>query len=207
VLWLTAGMTAFYSFRLVFLTFWSDERYKKFGFHPHEVQKYVLWAMFPLAVLAVIFGWFKEDFVEFVTNLLPAYEMSEHTHHMVGTLTVATMFIALGGIWVAFKMYSNRLVRKEKVENSLPYRVLSNQYYIPIFYERVFSKPYAELSDIAWKEVDMQVVDATVDGIAHIIEDSGEASVEVQSGNLSDYLNWMAIGVVALTVLAAIAAL
>ena len=207
VLWLTAGMTAFYSFRLVFLTFWSDERYKKFGFHPHEVQNYVLWAMLPLAILAVVFGWFKEDFVEFVTNLLPAYEMSEHTHHMVGTLTVATMFIALGGIWVAFKMYSNRLVRKEKVENSLPYRVLSNQYYIPVFYEKVFSKPYAELSDIAWKEVDMQVVDATVDGIAHIIEDSGEASVEVQSGNLSDYLNWMAIGVVALTVLAAIAAL
>jgi len=63
VLWLTAGMTAFYSFRLVFLTFWSDERYKEFNFHPHEVQKYVLWGMLPLGVLAVIFGWFKEDFV------------------------------------------------------------------------------------------------------------------------------------------------
>ena len=207
VLWLTAGMTAFYSFRLVFLTFWSDERYKKYGFHPHEVQNYVLWAMLPLGILAVIFGWFKEDFVEFVTKLLPAYEMSEHTEHMVTTLTVLTMFIALGGIWVAFKMYSERLVRKEKVENSRIYKILSNQYYIPVFYERAISKPYAELSDIAWKEVDMQVVDATVDGIAHIIEDSGEASVQVQSGNLSDYLNWMAIGVILLTILAAIAAL
>ena len=207
VLWLTAGMTAFYSFRLVFLTFWSDERYKKFGFHPHEVQNYVLWAMLPLGILAVVFGWFKDDFVDFVTNLLPAYEMSEHTHHMVGTLTFLTMAIALGGIWVAFKMYSERLVRKEKIENTLPYRVLSNQYYIPVFYEKAFAKPYAELSDIAWKEVDMQVVDATVDGIAHIIEESGEKSVEVQSGNLSDYLNWMAIGVVALTIMAAIAAL
>jgi NADH-quinone oxidoreductase subunit L len=38
VLWFTAGLTAFYSFRLVFLTFWSDERYKQHGFHPHEVQ-------------------------------------------------------------------------------------------------------------------------------------------------------------------------
>ena len=207
VLWLTAGMTAFYSFRLVFLTFWSDERYKKYGFHPHEVQNYVLWAMLPLGILAVIFGWFKEDFVEFVTKLLPSYEMSEHTHHMVGTLTFLTMAIALGGIWVAFKMYSERLVRKDKVENSLPYRILSNQYYIPVFYEKAFAKPYAELSDIAWKEVDMQVVDATVDGIAHIIEESGEASVQVQSGNLSDYLNWMAIGVILLTILAAITAL
>ncbi len=207
VLWLTAGMTAFYSFRLVFLTFWSDERYKKYGFHPHEVQNYVLWAMLPLGILAIIFGWFKEDFVEFVIKLLPAYEMSEHTEHMVTTLTVLTMFIALGGIWVAFKMYSERLVRKEKVENSRIYKILSNQYYIPVFYERAISKPYAELSDIAWKEVDMQVVDATVDGIAHIIEDSGEASVQVQSGNLSDYLNWMAIGVILLTILAAIAAL
>jgi len=207
VLWLTAGLTAFYSFRLVFLTFLSDERYKQYGFHPHEVQKYVLWAMAPLAILAVIFGWWKEEFMAFVTRLLPAYEMSEHTHHMVWILIIVTMAIALGGIALAYVMYAKRLRRNEKIEQSLPYRILSNQYYIPVFYEKAFAKPYAELSDIAWREIDLQVVDATVDGIAHVIEESGDATRKIQTGNLSDYLKWMAAGAILLAILAIIAVL
>ncbi len=207
VLWLTAGLTAFYSFRLVFLTFLSDERYKQYGFHPHEVQKYVLWAMAPLAILAVIFGWWKEEFMAFVTRLLPAYEMSEHTHHMVWILILVTMAIALGGIALAYVMYAKRLRRNEKIEQSLPYRILSNQYYIPVFYEKAFAKPYAELSDIAWREIDLQVVDATVDGIAHVIEESGDATRKIQTGNLSDYLKWMAAGAILLAILAIIAVL
>jgi NADH-quinone oxidoreductase subunit L len=207
VLWLTAGLTAFYSFRQVFLTFLSDERYKQYGFHPHEVQKYVLWAMAPLAVLAVVFGWWKESFMEFVTQLLPAYEMSEHTHHMVWVLIAVTMAIALGGIAVAYVLYAKRLKRNEKIERSLPYRVLSNQYYIPVLYEKVFSKPYAELSDIAWKEIDLQVVDATVDGIAHVVEESGDGARKMQTGNLSDYLKWMAAGAILLAILAVFTAM
>jgi NADH-quinone oxidoreductase subunit L len=126
---------------------------------------------------------------------------------MVTTLTIATTLIALGGILVAFRLYSVRLRRDERVEKSKIYRVLSNQYYIPIFYENTISKPYAELSEIAWKEVDMQVVDATVDGIANLIEESGDAARQVQSGNLSDYLRWIAIGAIALAVLALFAAM
>ena len=204
VLWFTAGLTAFYSFRQVFLTFLSDERYKEYGFHPHEVQKYVLWAMFPLGLLAILFGWGKEQFMEFATKLLPAYEMSEHTEHSVWILIIVTMAIALGGILVAYVMYAKRLKRNKKIEESLPYRILSNQYYIPVFYERVISKPYAELSDIAWKEIDMQVVDATVDGIANVINESGDATRKMQTGNLSDYLKWMTAGALLLAILALI---
>ncbi len=204
ILWFTAGLTAFYSFRQVFLTFLSDERYKEYGFHPHEVQKYVLWAMFPLGLLAILFGWGKEQFMEFATKLLPAYEMSEHTEHSVWILIIVTMAIALGGILVAYIMYAKRLKRNKKIEESLPYRILSNQYYIPVFYERVISKPYAELSDIAWKEIDMQVVDATVDGIANVINESGDATRKMQTGNLSDYLKWMTAGALLLAILALI---
>ena len=207
ILWLTAGLTAFYSFRLVFITFWGDERYKKYGFHPHEVQGYVLLAMAPLAILAVIFGWFKDYFVNFITNMLPAYEVSEHTHHMLPALIVATLSIAIGGIIVAFIMYRKGLRESKKIEQSLPYRVLINQYYIPVFYEKVFSKPYAELSNIAWKEIDLQVVDTTVDGIAKFVEESGDTSRQMQTGNLSDYLKWMAAGVIILAVLAVFAAM
>jgi len=202
VLWLTAGLTAFYSFRQVFLTFMSDERYKEYGFHPHEVQKFVLWGLSPLALLAVVFGWWHESFMEFVIRMLPAYEMSEDTHHMLTILIAVTMAIAIGGIVVAYMLYARKLIRREKVERSLPYRVLSNQYYIPLLYEKAISRPYAEISRIAWKELDMQVVDATVDGIAKTIESSGNGTRRMQTGNLSDYLKWMAAGVVILALVA-----
>lgn len=143
--------------------------------------------------------------MEFVTQLLPAYEVSEHTHHMVPILIVVTSAIAIGGIVVAYVLYHKRLRRNPKIEASLPYRVLSNQYYIPILYEKAISKPYAELSDIAWKEIDMQVVDATVDGIAKLVEESGDETRKMQTGNLSDYLKWMAAGAIILAVLAIVA--
>ena len=206
ILWLTAGLTAFYSFRQVFLTFAGDARYKALGFHPHEVPKYVLIAMSPLAILAVIFGWYKEPFMAFVTRFLPAYEMSEHTHHNVAMLTVVTTAIALSGIIFAWLRYYKGLRRSEKIEQSLPYRILSNQYYIPILYENVFSKPYAALSKVFWEEVDQKVVDATVDGIASVAYNSGDSTRKIQTGNLSDYLKLMGGGALVMVALVLIAA-
>jgi len=204
VLWLTAGMTAFYSFRQVFLVFLGDERYHEHGIHPHGAPTWVAWTFSPLAIMAVIFGFFKESAMEFMTKFLPAYEMSEHTHHMVWTLTIVTTAIAVSGILLAFFKYSKGLKRNEKLENSFIYKLLKNQYYIPLFYEKAITKPYAELSSIAWKELDMQVVDAAVDGIAKIVESGGDVSRKTQNGNLSSYLKWMVAGLVMITIIAVI---
>ena len=206
ILWLmlvtTAGMTAFYSFRQVFLTFHGDERYHDLGIHPHEMYKYVLIAMSPLAILAVIAGFFKDGFNNFIINQLPNYQMSEHTHHLALYLGVLVLIAAIGGIVLAYIKYNKGLVRSEKTENSFIYKLLANQYYIPNLYESVISKPYAELSKLMWKNVDMKIVDATVDSIAKVIYKSGDKSRGMQSGNLSNYLNWMAIGAIVLLVMA-----
>ncbi len=201
VLVITAGLTAFYSFRQVFLTFHGDERYKqeiayfKDGkHHPHEMYGYVLWAMLPLAVLAVIAGFFKDSFEHFVTQLLPEYHMSEHTHHIAWALGLVVIAFAVGGIVLAYIKYNRGLKRDPKLESSFLYRLLANQYYIPLFYERAISKPYAELSDAMWEEVDKQVLDATVDGIASVVESSGDTTRKLQTGNLSDYLKLMGGG-------------
>ncbi|MFT7823815.1 MAG: NADH-quinone oxidoreductase subunit L [Sulfurimonas sp.] len=211
ILWLilvvTAGMTAFYSFRQVFLTFHGKERFDQNEIHPHEMYKFVLIAMSPLAILAVIAGFFKGGFETFVTKLLPAYHMSEHTHHMVWVLTAIVMAFAIGGILIAYKKYNAGLERDEKLESSFIYKLLANQYYIPKFYEEFITKPYAMISEKMWKEVDLKVVDRTVDGIAHFLYKSGDVSRRMQSGNLSHYLNWMAVGAVILLLAAAIAAM
>jgi len=210
VLWLilvvTAGMTAFYSFRQVFLTFEGDERYKQYGIHPHEMYRYVLIAMSPLAILAVIAGFFKDSFEHFVTALLPEYHMSEHTHHIAWLLGIVVLVFAVGGIALAFKKYYKGLKRDEALESSWYYKLLANQYYIPNLYEEFISKPYAMISEMMWNKVDMKVVDATVDGIAKFLYKSGDGSRRMQTGNLSNYLNWMAVGAVLLLVVAAVSA-
>ncbi len=196
VLWITAGLTAFYSFRLVMLVFFGEERYKIFGYHPHEAYKFMLWAMSPLAVLAVIAGFFEHDFIHLVSKVLPVeeHEMSSGTYWF---LIIVTQAIALGGIAFAVLKYKAGGFSK-KWEETFVYQLLFNQYYIPKLYDELICKPYAELSKIAWKEFDLRIVDATVDFIATTIYKSGMVSRVVQSGNLSNMLRWMGVGLLIL---------
>ncbi len=211
VLWailvLTAGMTAFYSFRQVFLTFHGKARYDEATLHPHEMYKFVLIAMSPLAILAMIAGFGMGGFEHFITKLLPEYHMSEHTHHIAWLLGLIVLVVAVSGIVLAYKKYGKGLKRDEKCENAFIYRLLANQYYIPQLYEEFISKPYAMISEHMWKDVDMKIVDTTVDGIAKFLYRSGDGTRKMQTGNLSNYLNWMAVGSVLLLVVAAISAM
>ncbi len=196
MLWIGAGMTAYYSFRLVMLVFFGEKRYEKFGFHPHEAYPYMLIAMAPLAILAVIAGFFEHPFMHYVTKLLPEYE----PHVGSGTfifLVVVTLGIALGGIALAVVKFSkgdfDEFFKKIGI-----YDILKNQYYIPQFYQKAICDPYAKISEFAWKKIDMKIVDATVDFIAAFIYKSGDKTRAMQTGNLSTNLKWMAFGFVVL---------
>jgi len=191
-LWVTAGLTAFYSFRLIMLVFFGKENYKDFGIHPHEAYKFVLIAMTPLAVLSICAGWFKTQFLALVKFILPGYEL-HIAHHIEVNLIIITSLIALGGIFFAIFAYKKSIFKKS-LEETFVYKLLKNQYYIPKLYEIVFIKPYIALSKIAWKELDLKVVDNTVDLVANTLYSTSEKAKAVQSGNLSKMLRWMVIG-------------
>jgi NADH-quinone oxidoreductase subunit L len=193
-LWVTAGLTAFYSFRVIMIVFYGEERYKKLGFHPHEAYPFMLWAMAPLALLAIIAGFFEHQFVHFVTVLLPSYEF--HTHHVENILIAVTSAIAILGIATAVIMYKHGPIKKDLTGCKI-YQLLINQYYIPKIYEKVFIEPYEELSRIFWK-IDQKMVDSSVDFIATRFYKTGEATRGMQSGNLSNMLIWMVVGLVIL---------
>jgi len=205
VLLLTAGLTAFYSFRLVALIFHGEERYKLFGIHPHEAYKFMLIAMSPLLLLAIIAGSFKMTYYQLVTSLLPSTQYHVHSEMTYWIMTIGTQLFVIAAIVFAYKKYSNWNSVPDgtsAMENSFGYKLLWNQYYIPKFYDEVFSKPYLELSKIAWKQIDLKIVDATVDGIANIIYKTGENTRDIQNGNLSTMLRWMVVGLVVLITLA-----
>jgi NADH-quinone oxidoreductase subunit L len=213
VLVITAGMTAFYSFRQVFLSFHGEDRHSALGFHPHDMYKFVLIAMSPLAVLAIITGWFMSTYKGFIYGIGESvqYEMSEHTHHLATYLGLIVIFVAVSGIVLAYFKYARTgekaWKRDEEVENGFFYKLLINQYYVPKFYEEFITKPYRMISEKLWTEVDLKIVDATVDNIAKFFYNSGDKTRAMQTGNLSNYLNWMAIGGVILLGVAAISAM
>lgn len=208
VLLFTAGLTAFYSFRLVALIFHGEERYKLFGIHPHEAYKFMLIAMSPLLLLAIIAGSFKMTYFEMVTQLLPATEYHVHSSLTYWIMTIGTQLFVGLAILYAYKKYTSRDIKvpdgTSKMENSFGYKLLINQYYIPHFYEEYIVKAYRELSDIFWTKIDQKVVDATVDGIANVFYQTGERTRVMQSGNLSTMLKWMVAGTVALLSLAVV---
>jgi NADH-quinone oxidoreductase subunit L len=208
VLLFTAGLTAFYSFRLVALIFHGEERYKIFGIHPHEAYRFMLLAMSPLLILAMIAGIFQEPFFAMVEEILGATEYHIHSHATALIMLVGTQIFVALAILYAYKKYANSKVTvpdgTSAIENSFLYKLLFNQYYIPYFYEEYIVKPYKEISEVFWTKVDMKVVDATVDGIAGIVYGTGEKTRDMQSGNLSTMLKWMVAGLVGLLSLAVV---
>jgi len=203
VLWLsllaTAGLTAFYGFRLIMLVFFGKENYKEFfpKLHPHEAYPYMLYAMAPLAVLAVIAGFFEESLIALLEKAMPIFEPHISSGEFFMLIGVTTTLVVSA---IAFTIYKySKGGFSPSLENSTIYKLLFNQYYIPELYDRFLVKPYTRMSDFAWKQIDLKIIDVVVDSIARTIYSSGEKSRDsVQSGNLSKMLRWMVAGLIVL---------
>ena len=195
VLWISAGLTAFYSFRLIMKVFFGKQNYSNEEFHPHEAKNFVIASMIPLAVLAVIAGWFEHSFIDFVTKALPTWEASNLNHSTVWILILVTSAIAIGGIALAVIKYKGEGFSKSWEDNFV-YKLLSNQYYIPKFYENFISKPYYALSMWMWKVIEVKLIDASIDGLAHLVNKLGVKARPIQTGNLSSSLRLMVLGLI-----------
>ncbi|WP_428024347.1 NADH-quinone oxidoreductase subunit L [Arcobacter sp.] len=201
ILWITAGLTAFYSFRLIMYVFHGEENFKKFGYHPHETYPFVIAAMTPLAILAIIAGWFQDSFVQMITKVLPNLEI--HVDHSTLNILIAvTSAIAIAGILFAvFKHKKSGTYFSESLKNRFCYKLLANQYFMPHFLEYVINRPYLALSKFAWKFIDLKIIDFIVDGIGKVVYTSGKGVRPLQSGDLSTLLKVMVYGFVLLLVL------
>ncbi|MGE0050501.1 MAG: NADH-quinone oxidoreductase subunit L [Arcobacter sp.] len=194
ILWITAGLTAFYSFRLVMKIFFGKANYSE-ELHPHEAKSFVIAAMIPLAILAVIAGWFEHSFVEFVTKILPTWETTNLEHSTAWKLILVTSAIAIFGIAVAVFKYKRDGFSKSW-EDTFIYKLLSNQYYIPKIYEVCITKPYYAISVWVWKVIEIKFIDASIDGLAHFVNKMGVRFRPIQSGNLSSSLRLMTFGLI-----------
>ena len=201
VLWITAGLTAFYSFRLVMYVFYGRENYDHDKVHPHETYPFVIAAMTPLALLAISAGWFKDEFVSMVTKVLPVLEIHASDTTIWVLIIITTMIAASGIAFAVWKFNRDGTYFSEQMKDRFCYKLLANQYYIPHFWEAAITKPYLAMSKFSWKEIDLKIIDTIVDTIANGVYMGGEESRAMQTGNLSRALKWMVAGIVILLVL------
>jgi len=208
---ITVFMTAFYIFRVVFLTFGGDYRGKvkaEHGAHtgPHESGKVMIIPMLVLGVLAVLSGFWN------VTGHFAAF-MGEHeeTHGFIyGLFNVFThplpwiaLIVAGLGIFLAYAMYSAKWISPQKVGSAFKplYTVLFNKYWMDHLYENIITRT-ALLGGLfsVFQKMDSDLIEGAANGLAQGTISAGKAIRKTQSGQLQLYALSIGIGVVAIAV-------
>lgn len=194
ILWLVgtigAGMTAFYMFRLLFVTFFGETRASHdVAHHIHESPASMTVPLAVLAVLSIVGGYFP-----LLHFLNPMYG----SHHPEISLLIKYIptVVGLAGIALAYVMYVvNPSIAENLSKNfSALYNLLLNKYYIDELYDLIFVRPVAAASNWLWKVWDMIVIDGTVNGAAHTMEANGLLLRLWQTGNVQNYALSFLIG-------------
>jgi NADH-quinone oxidoreductase subunit L len=208
-----ALLTAFYMFRLIFLTFHGKPRYDEHDVHVHESPKSMLVPLVILALLSIFGGWLAlpafwggpDYFSRFLEPVFGAPELAggaaaeAAAHSMELTLAGVAVLTALVGFLIAFWLYIKRTDKPAQLAKSLrgAYTTLLNKYYIDELYAAAVVKPLVWISTyVLWKFVDVGVIDGAVNGIAGTTAALGDGARQAQSGNARSYAVWVLVGAI-----------
>ena len=202
--WVTAALTAFYMFRLWYLTFFGELRNHEV--HPHESSASMTGPLAILAVLSVIGGWigFGENLGPFGRFLAPAIGVHSTEAGSAGLeWGMSALAVLAGGLgwYVAHRFYSERSERAASLATSFsgPYNLLVHKYYVDEIYSFFIVKPLLALSRffLDWV-VDVAILGGLVWLLGGIAQLGGAILQRWQSGNLRSYAAWLAFGAAAL---------
>ncbi len=196
----TALLTAFYMFRLWYLTFLGESR--SHDVHPHESPWSMLGPLVILALLSVGGGWIGiERFSAYLAPSVGQHAAEAGSAQLEILLSVLAVAVALIGWFIADRLYRQRPESPDRIAAAFPhgYKLLLNKYFVDEFYGWTVVKPLLAFSKylLGW------VVDVGIlGGLAWLLAGSATLSGAVlqrwQSGNLRSYAAWLAVGAAAL---------
>ncbi|GLQ07173.1 NADH-quinone oxidoreductase subunit L [Sneathiella chinensis] len=203
-----AVLTAFYSWRLMFMTFHGTPRAdKEVMSHVHESPFVMLFPLYVLAVGAVFAGWFfypymvGEHHVAFWGDaivMLESNQIMEQFHHVPGWVIAAPLVAGVVGLLVSWNMYIRRPdipVQLAKTHSAL-YQFLLNKWYFDELYDFLFVRPSRWLGTQFWNIGDTRIIDGLgPNGIAARVVDLAKRAALLQSGYVYHYAFAMLIGV------------
>jgi NADH-quinone oxidoreductase subunit L len=195
----TALLTAFYMFRLLWLTFFGKSRMSaETEHHVHESPLSMTGVLIALAVLSAIGGFLALP--HFLGSLLPLPEVVPALEHFETPLVIVSIAIAFAGLAAAAVVYGGGGERAEALQRRFPglHRVLSGKYFVDEAYDRLIARPLYWISDRVFLRLgDQKVFDGSLHGLAALGRRTAGAFSRVQNGNLHLYALLVLIGIIA----------
>lgn len=221
-------VTAFYSFRLVFMTFHGEERFGHDDDHGHDSHAHdhahhgkphespiMIAPLVALAIPSLVIGWLTVEPLLFgnyfggAISVLPAHDVLGHVKEefhgpamfVLHAFTGVPVYLAALGVLAAWFLYIKRpeLPGQIAVRLSMPYRLLANKFYFDEIYQAVFAGGSRGLGTALWRGGDVALIDGTmVNGSARVVGWLSGLLRHLQSGYLYHYAFAMIIGLSAL---------
>ncbi len=211
ILWLFGSiasmLTAFYMFRLIFLTFFGKFRgTHEQEHHLHESPNSMTFPLIILAALSVLGGllglpefwelpnWMHHNLEPII--LRPTYSTMHHeTEWMLMGIAVAAAIVVTYFTYLVYRKYN--VLPADREEQMKPWqRLIYNKYFVDEFYDAVVRKPLDALSRLCYKFIDKEVIDGLVNGVGLAVRGVGSSVRYIQNGNIGFYLMSMVLGVV-----------
>jgi NADH-quinone oxidoreductase subunit L len=215
---LTAGMTAFYMFRLARMTFFGEFRGPKGAeAHVHESPATMTVPLVVLAVGSVLAGFLgvpevlggKNRFVEFLAPSLAA----SHPHHVSqlteGVLMFLSVAVAVAGIVLAWRWYGQRGATQEVPSAAAQVfyektgtlgRLVENKWFVDEGIEAAVLSPFRKIGTFLWRGIDALVIDGIANASAFLVELTGDLVRFFTTGNVRNYALSFTLGVLVLAV-------
>ena len=214
-----AFLTAFYSWRLLILTFHGAPRAsEEVMHHVHESPPVMVLPLVALAIGAVFAGavfaplmighhWHEfwgDSIAVGAREALHGQTIMEAAHHVPGWVGLLPTVVGLAGIGLAYVMY----VLAPDIPGRLAarfggvYRFLLNKWYFDELYDAIFVRPTLALGRLLWTKGDQGTIDRLgPDGIATVSRVTATAATRLQTGQLAHYAFAMLVGVLVLVTL------
>ena len=208
---LAAFLTAFYSWRVLLLTFHGNfNSSKEVLDHVHESPFVMLIPLFVLALGAIFSGWyFYNDFVGynwkefwgnsiFISEKHKAFKLAHYVPLWVKYLPI---FLAILGILCAYLFYilNPNLPKILSKKFSPIYNLFFNKWYFDELYDYLFVKSFIKFGNFFWKKGDEGTIDRFgPNGISNLVKNISSKSIIIQSGYIYHYAFAMLIGLVVL---------
>jgi NADH-quinone oxidoreductase subunit L len=207
-----AFMTAFYSFRLIYLTFYGKSRMDHdVEHHVHESPKVMTVPLMILAFFSVVIGWIGMPgaiiphanlFGDFLAPLFPSAEHAgAESHWLELGLMVFSVAVAAAGIRLAYMLYVKNTSVPDRMATKFAgtYNVLLNKYKVDELYNYIFVDGLVhKVAKFLYTVGDVKIVDGAVNGIARLIGSTSQGGKKLQTGYVQQYAFTMGLGLVIL---------
>lgn len=204
-----ALMTAFYMFRLLFLTFLGTHRGEA-GKPVHESPKVMIIPLGILALFSLIGGFFNVPALfgggswmnqwlqpVFSPGMAVLQASSSVSHETEWILALATLMGVVLMIFLAWKRFGKGLPEEK---DTLVLRILRNKFYIDEIYDFLIIKPIFWLSKVFYQFIELKFIDAMVNGFGNLVIRTGSVVRFLQAGNVGFYLFVMVFSIIGILV-------